>query len=120
MNVRRPTSGVGCLIWSACRRGRAGLGQGETYAQPSGVVTPKKQSPLVAWMTWFLKTGVMTTPAETMEAAAAMTRAKAVFILDGWAITDNVVKRRGREITGFSDQLLFGTDQDWQGRSGGI
>lgn len=54
---------------------------GETYAQPSGVVTPKKQSPLFAWMTWFLKTGVMTTPADTREAAAAMTRAKAVFIL---------------------------------------
>lgn len=65
-------------------------------AQPSGVVTPKKQSPEFFWMTWFWKTGVMTTPADAREAAAAMRRAKAVFMLDGWRL--RMMGRRGADV----------------------
>lgn len=57
---------------------------GVTYAQPTGVVTPKKQSSAFLGTTWFARTGVITTPADTMEAANATTRARTDFILDFW------------------------------------
>lgn len=44
-------------------------------AQPRGVTTPKKQSPLFACTTWFGSTGMMTTPAEARAAAHATTTA---------------------------------------------
>lgn len=50
-------------------------------AQPRGVTTPKKQSPLFAWTTWFGSTGMMTTPAEARAAAHATTTAMESCIL---------------------------------------
>lgn len=73
------------------------MGEG-TYAQPLGVVTPKKQSSGFLGTTWFARTGVMTTPAEAMEAPRAMTRAKIDFIAADVVVVEN--EREADQLSG--------------------
>lgn len=59
----------------------ASVNQRLSGAQPRGVTTPKKQSPLFAATTWLDSTGMMTTPAEARAAAQATTTPKESCIL---------------------------------------